>query len=321
MNKKEKTIPYFRMVVGLPGSGKSTFLEDYFENSNVHIHSSDSIRKELLGDVNDQSDNSLIFETLHTRIKEDLRNGNSCVYDATNIHEKYRRAFLQELKNIPCKKECYIIATPVEECIKRDEERERSVGKEVINRMYKNFNIPTKREGWDEIYLCYSDGAKGCYNVSELFKRLKEISQNNPHHTLTIGDHCMKTYEIMKEICKRETWITDHQRAVLLTSAMFHDIGKEKTATFINMKGEKTDICHYYGHENVGAYDSLFLDLWKDETEKNDFILSVADMIQLHMKLYSNPESEKYKRKLQNRIGEEKYKLLTLLQEADMSAK
>lgn len=318
---RNKKIPHFVMTVGLPGSGKSTFLNDIFGRRDFHIHSSDSIRKELLGDVNDQTSNSLVFETLHDRIKEDLKNGDNCCYDATNVHEKYRRAFLQELKSISCVKMCCIVATPVEECIKRDEERERNVGKEVINRMYKNFNIPTKREGWDEIYLCYSDGAKGYYNVSELFERLKKISQNNPHHTLTIGDHCMKAYENAKEICKRETWITDRQKAVLLTSAMFHDIGKEKTATFINMKGEKTDICHYYGHENVGAYDSLFLDLWKDETEENDFILSVADMIQLHMKLYSNPESEKYKRKLQNRIGEEKYKLLTLLQEADMSAK
>lgn len=319
-----KKIPRFCMVVGLPGSGKSSFIEDVLCKQGIdikYVHSSDSIRQELFNDINNQDNNNLVFETLHTRIKEDLKNGNSCVYDATNIHEKYRRAFLQELKNIPCKKECYIIATPYEICLERDKQRDRTVGEEVIKRMYKTFNIPTDREGWDGIYLCYSNGARDYYSCAELFDRLKKIQQNNPHHTLTIGDHCMKAYEIAKEICKRETWITDHQRAVLLTSAMFHDIGKEKTATFINMKGEKTDICHYYGHENVGAYDSLFLDLWKDETEENDFILSVADMIQLHMKLYSNPESEKYKRKLQNRIGEEKYKLLTLLQEADMSAK
>ena len=319
--KKEKFIPSFIMVVGLPGSGKSTFIKDFIDEDNAHIHSSDSIRKELLGDVNDQTSNSLVFETLHNRIKEDLKNGINCCYDATNIHEKYRRAFLQEIKSIPCRKECFIIATPVEECIKRDEERDRTVGKEVINKMYKTFDIPTKREGWDGIYLCYRLGVKGCYSVEKLFNRLKTISQNNPHHTLTIGEHCMKAYEIMKGICARETWITDHQKALLLVSAMFHDIGKEKTATFINMKGIETDICHYYGHENVGAYDSLFLDLWKDETDENDFILEVADMIQLHMKLYSNPESEKYKRKLQNKVGEEKYKLLTLLQETDINAK
>ena len=65
--KKEKFTPSFIMVVGLPGSGKSTFIEDFIDEDNAHIHSSDSIRKELLGDVNDQTSNSLVFETLHNR--------------------------------------------------------------------------------------------------------------------------------------------------------------------------------------------------------------------------------------------------------------
>ena len=201
---KERKIPDFIMVVGLPGSGKTSFLEDMFSGKNFHIHSSDSIRKELLGNENDQTSNSLIFDTLHNRVKEDLRNGISCCYDATNISEKYRKAFLQEIKKIPCEKKCYTIATPFEECVKRDLKRERKVGKAVIESMYKRFNIPTKREGWDRIFICYSDNSRGIYSAQEIFKRLKKIEQHNPHHNLTIGDHCMKTYENMREIVKRE---------------------------------------------------------------------------------------------------------------------
>lgn len=317
---KERKKPDFIMVVGLPGSGKSSFLKDMFSGKNFHIHSSDSIRKELLGNENDQTSNSLIFDTLHNRVKEDLRNGISCCYDATNISEKYRKAFLQEIKKIPCEKKCYIIATPFEECVKRDSKRERKVGKAVIESMYKRFNIPTKREGWDRIFICYSDNSRGIYSVQEIFKRLKKIEQHNPHHNLTIGDHCMKTYENMREIIKREEGLSESQKAILLIVAMFHDIGKEKTATFFNMKGEETDICHFYGHENVGAYDSLFLDLWKEEIN-NDFILEVADLIQLHMKLYSNPDSEKYKKKLKNKLGETRIYMLNLIQEADKNGK
>lgn len=321
---KENTIPYFRMVIGLPGSGKSTFIQEMTNGSSndlVHIHSSDSIRRELLGDINDQSSNSLVFDTLHKRVKDDLKNGISCWYDATNIHKKYRKAFLDSLKGIDCMKECYLIASPIEECIERDKKRDRSVGEEVINKMYKNIDIPAKREGWDNMYLCYGSDCRAYYSTEALFRDLKTIPQNNPHHTLTIGNHCIKAYEVMEEICKREEWLSREDKDILSVAAFLHDIGKEKTATYYNRKGEKTDICHYYGHEKVGAYDSLFLDIWEGNTDIGYFIFKVADLIQLHMKLYSNPESEKYKKRLRNKLGEKEYKLLVLLNEADMSAK
>ena len=323
MKIKNKDIPSFVMVVGLPGAGKSSFLKDWLTKGKekINIHSSDNIRKELLGDEGAQTDNTLVFETLHNRVKEDLINGISCCYDATNISEKYRKAFFFFFKNIKCKKVCYIIATPIEECIKRDEARTRHVGKNVILKMYKNFNIPSKREGWDDIFLCYSSNSKGSYSIEDIFKRLKFFDQHNPHHNLTVGDHCMRTYEEMKKICSLEENLSKTEKALLLVASMIHDIGKEKTATFINMKGEKTDICHFYGHENVGAYDSLFLDLWTEEKNSNSFILAVADLIQLHMKLYSNPDSEKYKEKLRRKIGDSEYRLLTLLHEADINGK
>ena len=90
------------MIVGLPASGKSTYAKELSEKYNANIHSSDVIREELSGDVNNQNINSKVFQTLHSRIKEDLRNGKNCIYDATNINYKRRMAFLQELNKIPC---------------------------------------------------------------------------------------------------------------------------------------------------------------------------------------------------------------------------
>ena len=90
--------PEFLMLVGLPGSGKSTYIKKYF-NQNLRVHSSDAIRAELSGDENNQNINAKVFEVLHNRVKEDLRNGISCVYDATNISYKRRKAFLDELKS------------------------------------------------------------------------------------------------------------------------------------------------------------------------------------------------------------------------------
>lgn len=315
-----KELPKFIMVVGLPGSGKSYFLEQNFDKFN--IHSSDKIRGELLSGESDQSNNSLVFETLHERVKTDLRNGISCCYDAVNQNAKRRRAFLQELKNIPCQKECYIVATPFELCVTNDKSRQRSVGESVIKKFYHSFNIPTKREGWDNISLVYNFNSMGYYSALDTMFNLVKTEQHNPHHTLTIGNHCIKCFENMENtISEKFEELDNLDIKILATAALFHDIGKSKTATFTNKKGEITDICHYYDHENVGAYDSLFFDFWTEIENPNELILSVADLIQLHMRLYSNPESEKFRAKLKRQLGDKLYNMLEILHDADKNAK
>ena len=83
----------FIMLVGLPGSGKSTCAEKLKKEGYI-IHSSDTIREELTGDVNSQENNLEVFDILHKKVKEDLKSGHSCVYDATNMSMKRRKAFL-----------------------------------------------------------------------------------------------------------------------------------------------------------------------------------------------------------------------------------
>lgn len=56
---------YFYMMVGLPGSGKSFTAESI---PNAVTHSSDAIRAEVLGDENDQTQQDLVFQTLHKRV-------------------------------------------------------------------------------------------------------------------------------------------------------------------------------------------------------------------------------------------------------------
>ena len=70
----------FYMMVGLPGSGKSWYAENKLPDA--VIHSSDTIREELLSDISDQNHQELVFQTLHDRVLSDLRAGKDVVYDA-----------------------------------------------------------------------------------------------------------------------------------------------------------------------------------------------------------------------------------------------
>ena len=133
---------HFYMTVGIPGSGKSYVASTL---PGVVIHSSDAIREEILGDENDQTNQELVFKTLHERVLNDLSCGKDVVYDATNISYKRRMGFLirvQALHRPALQSICLFMATPYEMCLARNKKRDRSVPEDVIKRMYHKIDVP-----------------------------------------------------------------------------------------------------------------------------------------------------------------------------------
>lgn len=301
----------FIMMVGLVGSGKSTQAQKLAKEYDANIHSSDSIREELTGDINNQDINNLVFKTLHNRIKEDLRNGKNCIYDATNINYKKRMAFLRELQNIPCKKICVLMATPYRECLKNNANRERVVPEEVIKRMYMNFHMPWYIEGWNDIRIEYAPGSENCLgDPIEWVKSVMCFTQDNPHHTLTLGDHCLKAGYYIGSIDNAQR--TKNVFPIYF-AGLLHDEGKVFTKTFVDSKGNPSESAHYYQHHCCSAYDSLFFDYPENH-------LYVATLICWHMQLHFIKE-EKTLKKYKKLWGEELYNDLSLLHEADVSAR
>lgn len=72
---RDKKKPVLYMFVGLPASGKSYYTRKLAKKTGASIHSPDDIRRELYGDERIQGDRNTVFNTLHSRIKEDLREG------------------------------------------------------------------------------------------------------------------------------------------------------------------------------------------------------------------------------------------------------
>lgn len=283
------------ILCGLPGSGKSQYAEKLWstectfgDGSDVVIHSSDAIRKELFGDAGSQENNALVFETMHKRVKEDLRKGNTVIYDATNITRKSRRGAI----NLALKYdivECHIIWAPVQVCVKRDEARERSVGKEVIDKMLRRWQSPHKSEGFDTIDICCTDPYFDQVKYIASHCDAMHIPHDNPHHTLGVWEHCLQAYCNIERCA--ECSLADI--VGLKTAAMWHDIGKPYTKCY---KADKEtgkinySHAHYYDHHCVGGYLSygLFLNHQLRCIEDTDEICFISWLITNHMEPFFN---------------------------------
>ena len=237
--------PTFTMLVGVPGSGKSTVAEKLLTYNTIHI-SSDAIRAELWGDENCQRDPDRVFALMHERTLTALKNGTSVIYDATNITRKNRGSILSKIPSY-VRKKCVVVWAPIDVCIKRDKARERTVGVEVIDKMLKRFEAPFYDEGFDDIKVEVTVEDHYSYPYYTTAISHLWIPHDNPHHTADIYHHCM--------YCGEGLMDKDLPQVVKM-AGFVHDVGKPYTKTFTNTKGEVTDTAHYYGHQAVGAWIS-----------------------------------------------------------------
>lgn len=298
-------------MVGLPASGKSTIAQQY-NDKGYTILSSDQMRQELFGDVNNQENNTILFNALYRDARIKLSQGQNVVIDATNLSSKRRVSGLESiLKNT--KKDLIqldrsnihvvaeIVACPYNECIDRNKSRERKVPNSVIENMYKQWQTPMVQEGFDEIKLTYTSDTK--FSMLFDFLKLMQVSQHNKNHNLTIGNHCRKVASQLKN------------KGGLYGAGLLHDTGKLFCMQFKDANGKSTKDAHYYGHESVSAYDSFFY------TRENDaYVLRTSQLITWHM-LPHRLETEKSIEKYKKFLGEKFWGDLMLLHEADKNGR
>lgn len=310
-------VPTLYMLCGLPGSTKSSWAEAKKEKLDFVIHSSDEIRTQL-GNVNDQSQNELVFTTLHKRIKEDLKAGKNVCYDATNLKRKNRLHFLRQLSSNPCKKICILLATPLEVCKENNSGRERKVPETVIDRMIRSFEVPCPQEGWDDIQIIWWNFTKEGlqFDFRKDLEEWKKISHDNPHHKLSIGEHMTKAGDLMRE---------NTFDMILQMAAYMHDCGKPDTKQFLDSKGNGSSVAHYYQHHLYGSYLSLFYlkEIAKEGqiTLIDNEILYISLLIGLHMNPFLKWEnSEISEEKDKKFFGEKVYMDVKKLHNIDVAA-
>ena len=240
--------PTLVLLCGIPGAGKTYYAKKYIEENPNTIHlSSDSIRADLYGDESIQGNPNEVFSIMQQRAICALNNGQSVVYDCTSITRKDRTGIIAVCPKF-AKIECYIVWAPIELCIERDVARERTVGKDVIDKMLKRFQAPYYDEGIDEIKIILPDGFDdGEYRLKCMNDMI--IPHDNPHHTLDVYSHCMEANKYL-------TFVADNNDDDLDKASFFHDAGKPYVKAFIDSKGNLCEHAHFYQHQCLGAYMS-----------------------------------------------------------------
>jgi protein phosphatase len=105
------------VLIGISGSGKSTFAAQNFATSQVL--SSDAFRALVSDDEADQSATDDAFDVLHTALAARLRRGRLTVVDATNVKQWVRRELLDMAARYRRPAVAVVLDVPIEECLGR----------------------------------------------------------------------------------------------------------------------------------------------------------------------------------------------------------
>ncbi|MDW7652390.1 MAG: ATP-binding protein [Bacillota bacterium] len=141
------------MLIGIPGSGKSTWGLDAIKNTEgpVRYISSDEIRERQFGDVADMDHNNKVFSIMLYELADALSRKEAVVLDATFVKRSERAPYLKLAKKHGANVTAYFVKTELDEALKRNAQRKRKVPPEAIRQRHAELEEPTEAEGFNRI--------------------------------------------------------------------------------------------------------------------------------------------------------------------------
>lgn len=145
------------LLIGLPGSGKSSLAQQLLVESRGQLISTDAIRKQIFGDEAIQGTWLLVWREIERQLQQaviQIARGvaTEVIYDATNAQRRHRREVITLARATGFTKITGLwLDPPVWLCLARNKKRTRSVPDDVIFRMHRQLRDapPSILEGLD----------------------------------------------------------------------------------------------------------------------------------------------------------------------------
>lgn len=129
------------ILCGIPASGKTTLAKSL----QGQLYSFDD-----LVTVNTLERHKETQKQMYKDIQTDLLNGETVIVDHLLITKDRRKELLSYVPS-DCKRVCYVLNTPLKDCLERNKNRENRLPAFVITQSAEQYEPPTFDEGWDEI--------------------------------------------------------------------------------------------------------------------------------------------------------------------------
>jgi predicted kinase len=154
LGKRGKPVLLYVMV-GIPGSGKTTWVRRNLPESVVRV-SSEPIRNRIYGGRPRRlirSKEALVWDEVRSKLVRNLDMGNDTALDTMGLN-RYMRAWIRMIaddSSRPVRLIAVFMDTPLEIAIARNRRRKGMVPDSVVSRMAAGFEPPEKVEGFERI--------------------------------------------------------------------------------------------------------------------------------------------------------------------------
>lgn len=152
-------VPVVYLLIGVQGSGKSTWVRANAERLNAAVLASDEVRNELEArGIDASTEGDQVFAIVEERLGRLVDEGKNVIVDATHARRRWREKHLAIARKHGAKVVAVWLDVPLAVCLTRNAQKpggprwgERVVPKEVLLGVAQGFEPPTKKE-FDEVW-------------------------------------------------------------------------------------------------------------------------------------------------------------------------